>query len=337
MLKVKTLSPRPWGMTKGGIEVQIEKTTQLLNNLEVDASYFHFYDQNIDFDLLHLFAADFVFKDIAKLTKGMGKKLAVSSIYYTEYPKMMKLWMKTFDPLIWRSYFGMKKYVMQSADIVLPNSYAELEQMNQIFGIPSHKMRVIPNGVDKEFEHCDGDLFYKTYGMKDFVLCVTRLDSRKNIHKLIEAIQKTDLQLVIVGMRDHNKSEYGDLIDRLIAKTPDQVKYIGPLPHDSELFRSAYGACSIHALTSRLETPGLCNLEAGLAGKKVVVSDLSTIREYLDDYAYYCKPTDVESIRKALLNAASSAVDLSLQTHIKEQFLWEVVAQKTKAAYEEIL
>jgi glycosyltransferase involved in cell wall biosynthesis len=332
-MNVKTLSPRPWAMTRGGVEVQIEKTTAFLNQIDVNASYFNFYDDSLDFDLLHLFSSDYVFNDIAKLTKGVGKKLVVSSVYYSEYPEVLSIWMKTLDKLIWRSYFDFKRNVMIQADIVLPNCHAELLQMNKIFGIPLEKMRVIPNGVDSEFEDCDGTLFTSTYGWKDFILCVSRLDSRKNIHKLIEAVLQTDLQLVLIGMMDHNKSNYGMKIKKLIDANPNQIKYIGVLPHDSPMLKSAYGACAVHALPSKLETPGLCNLEAGLAGKKIVVSDLPTIREYLTDYAYYCEPNSVKSIKKSLLGAVSSTNSNCLQMHIKKNFLWQTVAQKTKDAY----
>jgi glycosyltransferase involved in cell wall biosynthesis len=337
IMNVKTLSPRPWAMTRGGVEVQIKKTTTFLNQIDVNASYLNFYDDSLDFDLLHLFSSDYVFNDLAKLTKGVGKKLVVSSVYYTEYPNLLSIWMATINKLTWRSYFDMKRNVMAYADIVLPNCHAELNQMNKIFSIPLHKMRVIPNGVDAEFETCDGRLFESTYGWKDFVLCVSRLDSRKNIDKLIEAVLQTDLRLVLIGMIDHNKSHYGYKIKKMIDANPNQIMYIGVLPHDSPMLKSAYGACAVHALPSKLETPGLCNLEAGLAGKKIVVSDLPTIREYLNDYAYYCIPNSVNSIKKSLLRAVSSTNSNSLQVHIKNNFLWNTVAQKTKDAYLSIL
>lgn len=336
-MKVKTLSPRPWSFTNGGIETQIRETTRGLQNLGVDASYFHFDSFANDFQLLHLFAADYTFKDIATLAKGHGKKLCVSSVYFSEHPHLLKLFLNTLDRFALRSYFQMKRHVLESADIILPNCHAELNQVSYLFNIDKRKMRVVPNGVDEGFKSVDGSLFYEKYGLKDFVLCVSRIDSRKNIHKLIQAVLGTDLKLVLIGMLDYTKSNYGRMILDLVKQNPEQIFYLGSMSNESDIFRSAYGACHIHALPSRLETPGLSNLESALAGKKVVSSDLSTVREYLEDYAFYCNPNSVESIRKALLRAYNSPKTLDLQNHVSSNFLWKHVAEQTYTAYSELV
>ena len=50
-----------------------------------------------------------------------------------------------------------------------------------------------------------------------------------------------------------------------------------------------------------METPGLSSLEAAAMGKNIVVTTKGDTYDYFEDYAFYCEPDDIESIKNALM------------------------------------
>ena len=106
---------------------------------------------------------------------------------------------------------------------------------------------------------------------------------------------------------------------------------------NSESLASAYHAAKVHALPSWYETPGLVNLEAGLAGCNIVATDKGSTKEYLRDYAWYCDPAKTASIRRAVLDAFSAEKSPDLRNFICKNFSWEQAAEKTLRVYERVL
>ena len=106
---------------------------------------------------------------------------------------------------------------------------------------------------------------------------------------------------------------------------------------NSESLASAYHAAKVHALPSWFETPGLVNLEAGLAECNIVATDKGSTKEYLLDYAWYCDPASTTSIRRAVLDAFSAKKSPDLRKFILANFSWEQAAEKTLRVYERVL
>ena len=92
---------------------------------------------------------------------------------------------------------------------------------------------------------------------------------RKNVFRLIQALEKINAPSVIIGRIEEN--EYGKMcLDA--AKNNPRLLILDAIPNDSELLASAYAACSVFALPSLFETPGIAALEAALAGASVVIT-----------------------------------------------------------------
>ena len=85
------------------------------------------------------------------------------------------------------------------------------------------------------------------------------------------------------------------------------------------------------------ETPGIVNLEAGLAGANLVVGDCMPVKEYLKEYALYCDYTSITDIKDKVIKAYNSERDDKTRIFIEENYTWDVVAKKTLQAYKNIL
>ena len=212
------------------------------------------------------------------------------------------------------------------ADMLLPNTRAELGCLRRDFPSAQTPGEVIPNAADTMFSGASPDAFIQRWGLRDFVLCVGRIERRKNQEALIRALRGTGTPLVLIGRP--TEPEYCRMCSRL---SDGNVLLLDHLPHDE--LPSAYAAAKVHCLPSHYETPGIASLEAALAGCNVVVTEPGGAREYFGDLAWYCRPDDEESIREATLAALAAPRRADLMHHVLENYTWEVTARRTLEVY----
>jgi glycosyltransferase involved in cell wall biosynthesis len=324
----------------GGGEVQILKTREYVIKSKNTVDLFNPYEHKIrDYPIIHQFSMRPEGYELCKLAKELGKKVYLSSIYWedrqydkSKYPLMsyFKYLAIFLDRHFHTSIYSPGK-ILRLADYVLPNSLAEAKLLNKSFGIPFNRIVVIPNAVDTSFAKFDRNLFKKKYGLTDYVLCVGRIEPRKNQLSLIKAIIKTDLKLVLMGEKVKGMEEYYDECKRISNKN---VHFIGNLPHGSEIQKSAYANAKIFALTSWYETPGLAALEAALTGTRIVITERGCTKEYFKDFAEYVDPSSVKDIYDKIQISLSKKHDPKKQIrYILKNFTWKATAKKTIEAY----
>lgn len=175
------------------------------------------------------------------------------------------------------------------------------------------------------------EAFIRDFGLSDFVLCVGRLESRKNQLMLLKALEHSELAVVFAGSGFSYQPDYEAAVRNFRRKGKTVVL---PRLTDAQL-ASAYCAARVHALPSWYELPGLASLEAAHYGCSVVVSDAGTAPDYFGDTALYCDPGDEHSIYNAVLAAFYSPRQSGLQERVG-QFTWERTARETYAAYQRV-
>jgi len=206
---------------------------------------------------------------------------------------------------------------------------------------------VIPNAVDLENEVYPAlkldDLTFsdEIEGLlhERFVLCVGRVEPRKNQYNLIKAMnilwedpKNGDLQLVLMGDRSKEYSEY--LTKELKGKHVLLAPPGGPLAVMKMMLRSA-----CHAMPSYVETPGLVNLEAAALSRPIVVASRGSVRDYFADTpgCFYADPDDPEDIAKALKEAIEMGEAPALGELVIDNYNYDVVGEKLEAAYRAVI
>jgi glycosyltransferase involved in cell wall biosynthesis/Tfp pilus assembly protein PilF len=178
----------------------------------------------------------------------------------------------------------------------------------------------------------DPKLFEKEYGVKDFVLCVGRLETRKNQLMLLKALEQSECTVVLAAGGFSYQPEYERAVSNF--KRKGRTIILGRI--SDEMLASAYAAAKVHALPSWYELPGLVSLEAALQGCNLVVTDRGTTADYLDRYAYYCNPADERTIYAAVTAAMCTPQVSGLREHV-QQFTWERTIEETVSAYNEVI
>ena len=340
----------------GGDTVQMTKTATELQKLGVSVDVFTS-GQKVDyanFDLIHLFNI-IDCEDLLYHALHSSKPIALSTIYvdYREYDKhhrkglisfLSKIlpyhrieYLKTLakfmlkgekvsSPLYWvKGHNGSIKCILRKTAMLLPNSMNEYHRLQQDYhtNLP---YRVIPNGFDP-------DLFKTTptETQRRGILCVGRIEGRKNQLNLIRAINQTNYTLTLIGQVSPNQKSY---YRQCRSEAGPNIRFIDYLPQNELL--SFYQQSKVHALPSWFETTGLSNLEAAAMGCNLVIADRGDVRDYFENYAYYCEPDDINSIRHSIEKAYETENNGLLKTHVFTHFTWEKAAEATLKAYSEI-
>ncbi len=328
-------------MLKGGPRTQILQTKRCLEWLGVNVSLFETGQDLTKVDLLHLFGANIGTYHLAREIHKLGIPMAVSSIYYTRHSFPFVRAVVAVDSAVrkvargaWTDY-GIVAEICQWAKAVLPNTHREADLLRRGLGIDPDRIIVVPNGVEGRFYGADPKIFEQEYGIDKFVLNVGHIGpERKNVLRLIAALDKINAPAVIIGRIEEN--DYGRRCLEEAKRNPRLV-VLDNIPNDSPLLASAYAACDVFVLPSQFETPGIAALEAGLAGAKVVITKHGGTEEYFGEHAEYVEPTSWELIHHGITTALNKEKSSDLREHIKKEFLWERVAEKTLDVYKRVL
>jgi glycosyltransferase involved in cell wall biosynthesis len=311
--------------TPGGGEVQLMAYHKHLRAVGVKVNLMDPWNPRLlDHHIVHFFSCVGGSIHFCHFIKNLGLPLVItSSLWITEETRHLY----PSDEI---------RAQLSLADRIVTNSEMESDTLSRVLDLPRERFYAVYNGVDPLFlERPDAETFRQTHSINSpFVLNVGNVEPRKNQIRLAQAMREfPDHKLVLIG---HVREE-AYLQQTLQAGLPGQVVYLGPMPHDSELLRSAYQACSAFCLPSTLETPGLAALEAAAQGCPLALTEVGSTREYFGDAAAYLRPESPESIAQAIEQALkqSPAQQMALAA-IGQQYTWPRVVQKLKALYEQL-
>jgi glycosyltransferase involved in cell wall biosynthesis len=329
-------------MLGGGVEVQVRSLQRELVKLGVEAELFDpwkSYDRR-SIDLFHLFAANVGTYHLGRALHSLGVKLAVSPVFFSRHnaaavARRLAVGRKLRRVGgLWTEHMFCKE-LCDMAQVVLPNTQAELELVRDAFEVPAEKLRVLPNGVDGRFAGASPDAFVAQFGIRDFVLYVGHIGwERKNVLPLVKVLLELDRPAVFIGTVIDNR--YGRQCYELIRGSAS-MRHIPALPPGSELLASAYAAAHVLVLPAYYETPGLAALEAALAGTRICITRHGGTTEYFGDMADYLEPSEPASIRNALRSALSRPKDQGLREHVRTNYLWSHAGQRLLATYRQTL
>ena len=358
----------------GGDKVQIENTAAELRKLGVEVDIKTGFDFDPDnYDLVHIFQLDWTPETYlyAQKVKRVGKPLVLSPIHHNveevkefddsyafDYRRFSKFLFKdqhdrdTFKnlyrsftdprkliPTIKSVFKGLKKMHQETlamADVVLVQTQLEAKDLRITYDV-DFKWEVIPNGVGEPFLSPSPE--GNPAGIENYILCVGRIEPRKNQLNIIEAVYQLrkelnqELPLVFVGKKVKSRHFEFTYLFNSALKKHEWIKHIDQVPY--EKMPSYYANAKVGVSASWFETTGLTSLEALFCGANAVASG-DRAKEYLGDLAYYCSPSDVPSIKEAI-KAAYSAPPPKIPEKMRQSYTWENAARKTAEVYEKYI
>ena len=351
----------------GGDTTQILKTKEYLEKLGVQVDVTTELEPDLsEYDVVHVFnlmRPQDIYLQVRN-AKKWNKKVALSTIYgpYEEYEKKARggilqfinrflsitqiEYLKVIARAIFnlelskgtlvyllRGHKSLQKIIIKDVDVFLPNSESEMLRVAKDFNLENYKHVAVANAVDVNvFDFSKVDIEEKFEKYRDCVLCVARIEGRKNQLNIVRACKDLPYKFVFIGKPSPNSKKYYEMC---VNEAPENFYFLGPIEH--EKLPQFYKLSKVHILASWMETPGLSSLEAGVMRTNVVVTKKGDTEDYFGDYAFYCEPDDLKSIRKAVEMAYSKPFNEGLLMRIHENYKWENTAEQTLKGYNMIL
>ncbi len=351
----------------GGDLVQMLKTKEFLEKLGVQVDISLEFNPDLkDYDLVHLFnlmEPQDIYLQMQN-AKKQNKKIVLSTIYglYTEFERKargglfqklanvispfqinyIKTLVKHFAEkrfhqgvfkMIYKGNYGLMKEIADNTSVFLPNSVSEMNRVASDFKLKNYLFYDVPNAIDRKvFSDSESHGLNKYAKYKDCILCAARIEGRKATLNLVKSVKDTKYTLVLVGKESQNQKKY---VEQVHQEAGQNVVFLGAISHED--LRDLYSVAKVHALVSWMETPGLSSLEAAAMGCNIVVTRKGDTYDYFEDYAYYCEPDDVDSIKSAIDKAYESPFNPKLKEKILDKYIWEKTAEATFSAYQDLL
>ncbi len=249
----------------------------------------------------------------------------------------------------WRLNMLQRVGLRRAASILCVSDFVS-RTLQEMFHVPSERLRTIYNGVGPEFFRSSPDVARRHIAGQlgidyPYVLYVGKLQARKNVAGLIAAFARfrreanSQAKLLLVG----RKVETSEGIDTTIEKLGLQreVVQLGYVPSPSADPESPlpylYSAARMFVFPSFYEGFGIPLLEAMACGSPVISSNVTCLPEVAGDAALIVDPHSIEDLAEAMVridrNAETRARLIELGIDRARRFTWENCARETLETY----
>lgn len=222
-------------------------------------------------------------------------------------------------------------YAALTSGRVLACGENEVTTIRKLFN--KSKVSIVKFGGSKApINKAGPELFIDTYGISDFLLCVGRVEPRKNQLMLLTALENESIPIVFIDGSTTYKPSYKEACCQF--KRSGTTFFTGRI--SDELLISAYKAARVHCLPSFYELPGLVSLEAARYGCQVVGTSWGTLPDYLEDKCFFCQPDSLESIRTTVLDAYETPASRDL-SKVAVSYTWEQSVDQLTSVYNDVI
>ena len=359
----------------GGDRIQIENTASELRKLGVNVDISSGLKQRYsEYDVVHVFQLDwkpetyFYVKDavdagvpvvLSPIHHNVAEVKRFDDEYVFDFRRFSKYLFKNqfhrdtfkniyssfFDfqklkPTLYSVFLGLKnmqRASLKKSSYVLVQTELEAKDLKDTYNV-NFKWKKIPNGVSANF--LDANFHYSNMlGISDYVVCVGRIEPRKNQLNVIKAVEmlrqetRRDIHLVLVGSKHSTKHFEYNMRFEMAIKAKPWIHHLPAVPYQE--MPSIYHYAKVGVSASWFETTGLTSLEALFCSANAVASG-ARAREYLGANASYCDPGDVATIKEAIKKEYFAPRPV-IEEAIRKEYTWSTAAEKTLEVYKEVL
>jgi len=232
----------------------------------------------------------------------------VHDVAVLRYPKAFPAWHRHTGRLALRQ-------AVRSADAIVAVSAFTRDELTELLGVSSDRVRVVGNGVDPVFT---------TGGPAasgDYVLAVGTLEPRKNLARAVDAARLAGVELRVVGAPGWGGVNVPGWVGRA----------------DDEELAALYRGARCLLFPSLYEGFGIPILEAMACGTPVVTSSGGATEEVAGGAAVLVNPLDSASIAAGIAEAQHRRAELvALGRERAREFTWQRAADGVEALWREL-
>jgi len=263
--------------------------------------------------------------------KNCIQVVTIHDILFKEFPEQFDFSYRLIKGLTF--YFSAIR-----ADIVSTVSQYSKDALIKHFKLKAENIHIIPNGVASDyFEPYDKNAarsyINDKFGVDNYILCVSRIEPRKNQLVLVKAyldlkLHHKNINLVFIGKRDIEVPELDQIINTLPDGISKHIYFLNNITNADlkEFYRSAL----VFVYPSLAEGFGIPPLEAAASGISTICSNRTAMSDFSFFGANHISP-DLESIKTVLLKTIDSPEENRLEEikqSISETYSWATSAAK---------
>jgi glycosyltransferase involved in cell wall biosynthesis len=260
---------------------------------------------------------------ITPLFRFSKQILTIHDILFLDFPEFFPLGYRFRNNILFR-------HSAKRADFLLTVSDYSNRRISEHFKINNRNILVIPNGVAEEYFDYDRKLpdVREKYKLDRYILCVSRIEPRKNHAILVRAFSELDLwkdgyKLVLIGSKSLDYTLLDSFLDEMNPTIRSFVVIING-SYGDELI-SFYRNCSLFVYPSLAEGFGIPPLEAAASKVPVLCSNTTSMSDFsfLRDGLF--NPESLSELKGKIMMAIEGRMEndgLNVQ-FIKEKYSWK--------------
>jgi len=272
------------------------------------------------------------FQYVAPLCKRCAYIVTTHDLLFKDFKQAFPLYYRLLRGPVFR-------YSLKHAEVKTTPSRYSRERMIFHYGLPRDSIQIIPNGVDECFFSAAGatsvasnDL-KRRFGLGSFILCVSRIEPRKNQELLLRTyleleLYKQGLSLVFIGEDALRAGRFRRLLSRLDPAIRPFVLHLRQVSGQDMM--AFYRAARIMVYPSLAEGFGIPPLEAAAMKTPVLCAYGTALAELGFPDKYLFDPAAENSLREkmaALLEKLPSEEYLEdIALKIREKYRWRYAA-----------
>jgi glycosyltransferase involved in cell wall biosynthesis len=234
-----------------------------------------------------------------------------------------------------------ERVMVKAASQVVVVNPALVDYYKNVYALPTS---LLPNGI-----HAGADAFTPDattlagHGIEagKYFVTVSRVVPEKRLHDVIAAFAGVPggLKLVIVGGAQHSGDYLQQLQRQADAAAPGRVVFAGH--QGGEALRTLFSAATAYVSASELEGMPSSVLECMEYNVPAILSDIDAHRAITDPiaaYDWHFAVGDVAALSQRMAVVANdpsmaTAVATACRAHVRKNFAWPVLAERTEALY----
>lgn len=196
---------------------------------------------------------------------------------------------------------------------------------------------IVPNAIDERRfnNHCDSAILEtvaKKYKLpENFILFVGNVKPHKNLKNLLFALEKVELNLVIVGKKDGFITSDSGILEIIEKNNLGERIFFTGYVEDADI-AAIYNLAKLFVFPSLYEGFGIPPLEAQACGCPVVCSNVASMPEVCGDSVIYFDPCNVKEMRDKIQMVLNDEI-LQNELRVKgfeniKRFSWEHSAKQ---------
>lgn len=224
----------------------------------------------------------------------------------------------------------MFRYSAKKSDFLCTVSRYSEERLKSIYELGKKKIYITPNGVKREYfttfdKKEEQDYIEKKYGVKNYLLYVSRIEPRKNQQALIDHFSNLEpnISLVFIGEKTQTTKKLEQKLAALNEETRKRIHFFSDLSEKDLI--SFLRAAKLFVYPSLAEGFGIPPLEAAATRIPVLCSNATAMEDFHFFEPYHIDFHQEEQIGDKIKEILSKTDTDRLQyisSIVKEKYSW---------------